>query len=98
MTPRLVFLPEARAELRAARAWYDAQAQGLGDEFARAIDAVMAILRRNPETFARIDDERRRALVRRFPYQVLYRIEADAIIVLACFHHRRDPAQYESRR
>jgi plasmid stabilization system protein ParE len=58
---------------------------------------VGAILERAPEAFPD-GSGRRRALVRRFPYQVIYRVEEDAVVVLACFHHRRDPEAYRSRR
>jgi len=39
----------------------------------------------------------RRALLRRFPYAVLFRIDQNAITVLACFHASRDPQQWQRR-
>lgn len=44
MTPHLVFRPEARAEVREARERYEAQSPGLGLEFARAVEAVLATI------------------------------------------------------
>ena len=94
----LVLRSEARIEILEAQDWYEAQAPGLGVEFARAVDAALALIQRYPEAFVRIDGERRRTLLRRFPYQILYRITEPAIVILACFHHRRDPSAYSSRR
>lgn len=40
----------------------------------------------------------RQALVRRFPYRVLYRLLGEEIVVVACFHARRDPSNWKLRR
>jgi hypothetical protein len=42
--------------------------------------------------------EVRRALLRRFPYAFYFTLEAEATIVLACLHVRRDPAEWQGRR
>lgn len=98
MTPRLLFRPEARAELLEAQVWYEERAVGLGQEFARAIEAAIATIARTPRRFPAVHGEVRRALLRRFPYQLLYRLEADGdILIVACFHHRRDPARWQQR-
>ena len=39
-----------------------------------------------------------RALLERFPYSVHYAVEPDALIILAVFHHRRDPRKLEGRK
>ena len=39
---RILFRPEARAELLEAQAWYESRATGLGLEFARVVDAAVA--------------------------------------------------------
>jgi plasmid stabilization system protein ParE len=98
MTPRFVFREEAYAEVVDAKEWYAAQAPGLDLEFARAVDAALATVARFPEGFPLIDRDIRRVLLRRFPYQLLYYHEGDDLVVLACFHHRRDPQSWRSRR
>ena len=99
MTPRLVFRREARAEVRAARDWYDERAPGLGLEFARAVDAAIAAIRQNPEAYPLVEGDIRRAILRRFPYNIFfYREAADELVVLACLHHRRDPEAWRARR
>jgi plasmid stabilization system protein ParE len=41
MTPRLVVRPQAQAEIRDARRWYERQAPGLGQRFLGELDAVL---------------------------------------------------------
>ena len=94
----LVFREEAYADVLEARAWYSDQAPGLDLEFARALEAALAAVVRAPEAYPAVEDDIRRVLLRRFPYQVLFYREGDALVVLACFHHRRDPRTWHSRR
>lgn len=97
MTLRLVFHPAARAELLDAQQWYEARAAGLGLEFARAVEAAVMAIRRNPSAFPVVYEGIRQAVLRRFPYSVLFAVEAEAVVVLACFHHRRDPRIWRER-
>jgi toxin ParE1/3/4 len=95
---RVVFRAEARAEVREARAWYAGRAPGLGREFGRAVAAAVEEIRGNPELYPFVEEDIRRAILWRFPYQVLYYVEGEDVVVLACFHHRRDPDEWRSRR
>ena len=48
MTRHIVFRPEAETELAEAVDWYEARSQGLGAEFLRSLDAVIAHMQRIP--------------------------------------------------
>ena len=98
MTPRLVFRPEAEAELLDARAWYEGERIGLGANFAVAVEATVAAILQDPLAYPRVKDDTRRALVRRFPYAVYFRPIGDEIIVLAVMHGRRLPRRWQLRR
>ncbi|PPU00293.1 type II toxin-antitoxin system RelE/ParE family toxin [Xanthomonas arboricola] len=89
---RVLFRPQARAEALEAQAWSASCAAGLGLEFARALDASVAAAVRSPETFAAVAGSCRRVLLRRFPFLMVYRANGDEFLVLAVFHHRRDPS------
>ena len=52
---RIVFRPEARDELLEARAWYESKATGLGLEFARVVEAAVALASRNPDAASQKD-------------------------------------------
>jgi len=94
VTPRLVFRPEAEAELLDARAWYEEERVGLGALFAAAIETTVTLILQNPLAYPRVKDDTRRALVPRFPYAVYF----DEVIVLAVMHGRRNPRRWRSRR
>lgn len=50
-----------------------------------------------PESSAPVFEDIRRAVVQRFPYSVFYRIEAAQIVVIAVFHTKRDPKNWQER-
>jgi len=87
----LSFRPEARLDIIEARAWYEGRATGLGHEFTRAVDAAVAGILRFPRAYPKVHAEVRKATLRRFPYSLLFLVEGEDIVVLACFHHRKDP-------
>ncbi|MBI4502970.1 MAG: type II toxin-antitoxin system RelE/ParE family toxin [Gemmatimonadetes bacterium] len=97
MTPRVVFRREARAEVRDARRWYQQQVEGLGLEFARAVDAAIAAIAERPEAFAQVYGEFRQCVMRRFPYTIFFRSQPGRIVVVAVHHQRRDPASWRTR-
>lgn len=98
MTSRLVFRPQAEAELLEARAWYEKQRPGLGQAFAAAVDRALAGIVQNPLAYPRVHGETGRALVQRFPYAIYFRVVSDELVVLAVMHGRRLPRRWRSRR
>ena len=94
---RILFRPEARAEVLEAQTWYESRAVGLGLEFARAVDAAIAYAARNPEVFAYVTGSCRRVLLRKFPFSLIFRVRGTELLVIAVFHHRRNPAQLTQR-
>jgi plasmid stabilization system protein ParE len=88
---RIVFRPEARVESIEARDWYESRSPGLGFEFVRALEVALGAATRSPEAFAVIEGELRRVILRRFPYSLIFRAHPDQLVVVAVFHHRRQP-------
>lgn len=97
MTRRLVFRPEADLEINEAAEWYEARGQGLAVEFLRVLDACIESIRREPLLYPVVHGEARRAVLRRFPYSVIYAVREEEIVVIACFHGRRDPKRWQDR-
>jgi plasmid stabilization system protein ParE len=94
---RLVLRPEALDEISQAAAWYEGRATGLSAEFLRALDATLASLRRNPRQYPVVHNNLRRALLRRFPYSLIYTASDDEVVVVACAHGRQDPRRWFKR-
>lgn len=95
--PRVRFRPQARAEIREARGWYEGRVSGLGQAFIAEVDAALSFLRLHPQMYASVSDDAkvRRALLHRFPYSLVYEvIDANEIVVLACRHVRQDEVDW----
>jgi plasmid stabilization system protein ParE len=97
LTLPLVLAPEAEDDLLDAADWYDAQQPGLGDAFLRSVDASFARIGRFPRSFPTNDRDIHSALLRRFPYAVLFRIRENRIEVIAVWHGRRNPEGWLER-
>lgn len=97
MTRRLVFRPEADLEINEAAEWYEARGQGLAVEFLRVVDACIESIRRDPLLYPVVHGQARRAMLRRFPYGVVYTVLEDEIVIIACIHGRRDPKSWQDR-
>jgi plasmid stabilization system protein ParE len=94
---RLVVRGAAEADIAEAARWYEQRSPGLGSEFLRAVDVVLAEIARMPERYPLVCGNARRALLRRFPYAVFFVATADLVSVLACLHARRDPNLWQER-
>jgi plasmid stabilization system protein ParE len=94
----VVLRPAAAADVEEAFLWYEAQRSGLGQDFLRAVDQVFRTVAEAPKGYPVVHRNTRRAHVTRFPYVVLYRLVEREVVVLACFHGRRDPQRWEGRR
>jgi toxin ParE1/3/4 len=97
MSRRLIVRPEAEAEMAGAFDWYEDRAPGLGLEFLRCADAVFSAALRNPERFPLVHRTVRRALTRRFPYEVFFVEDDERVVVLAVFHAKRNPKHWQTR-
>lgn len=93
----VVLRSEARAEFDEAFDWYEQQRGGLGEAFAASAQEAFDYIAEGPERCEQVFQDGRRATLRRFPYSVLYRVEAEQILVLAVFHGKREPFNWQSR-
>jgi plasmid stabilization system protein ParE len=94
---RVVFTPEAEQDVAEAYNWYESREPGLGEDFLRCVEACMSTIQRHPELYPIAVDEFRRALVRRFPFEVFYEPEGDSINVYSVFHCSQDPQKWRAR-
>lgn len=94
---RLVLRSGTVADIQAAFGWYESQRIGLGSEFLAAVEQTLGSISEHPLRYRVVSGNTRHALVRRFPYRVLYRAVGDEILVIACFHAMRDPETWSTR-
>jgi toxin ParE1/3/4 len=97
MTLRIVFRRAAKNEFEDAAVWYDEQRLGLGEEFIIEIEQALANAAAAPQRYPVVFGDIRRAVARRFPFSMYFRVRSDALIVLAVFHGRRNPVIWQRR-
>ena len=89
--------PDALAEARAARLWYAQRSPSAAlrflSELDHAIEQVALHATRWPEHL----HGTRRYVLRRFPYLLVYRFNAERVEVIACQHGRRRPGYWRDR-
>jgi hypothetical protein len=91
------FLDQARLELILASQWYEAEVRGLGgdllEEVSRSIGRLLEFPRQGKPHLAGT----RRIVLQRFPFDVVYLVEPEALIVVAVAAHKRLPGYWRDR-
>ena len=97
MTIEIRLREEADVDLVEAANWYHQQKRGLGDEFLDEVVTLLHSIRQHPLAFPLIYRNTRRALTKRFPFGVFYRVEPEYIVVVAVMHASRHPHRWQVR-
>src|SRR5437660_1726118 len=97
MTLPIRLLPDAKDEFDAAADWYEQRQAGLGADFVARVREVFQRITANPKVHSVVYQDVRKAVVKRFPYIVLYREDQAEIVVISVFHTSRDPSSWQSR-
>ena len=87
----------ADEEMNSAAAYYEAREIGLGEAFLAEISRGIRQIQTRPLAWPTLIDDYRRYVLNRFPYVLIYRVDADDILVLAVAHSHRKPGYWRSR-
>ena len=93
----VLFHPEAQEEYEAARAWYRARSKRAAERFEAEVERVLTLIRENPDTFPQYDPDHQFAMLRRFPYSVVYQVQRPFIYIVAIAHGSRLPDYWHGR-
>ncbi|MEO5754479.1 MAG: type II toxin-antitoxin system RelE/ParE family toxin [Chthoniobacterales bacterium] len=94
---RLIYHPDAEAELIEAARFYEGRVSTLGSQFLDAADRAITVILEAPDRWSVIEEDVRHYLMLRFPYAVYYRVLTDHIRILAFKHHSRHPDYWRYR-
>ena len=97
MTRSVRFSEAATEEFIESADYYQQKAYGLGDAFQDEIYRLSNAAAQRPDSFPTVLDGVRRAVAKRFPFSLYFRVHDDEIFVLAVFHGKRDPTIWEKR-
>lgn len=87
----------AAEEMIAAALFYEEAAVGLGRDFLDDVQQAIESLTQYPDLGVEVAVGLRRALLHRFPFTLIYAVEADGILIIAVAHARRKPGYWQSR-
>ena len=93
----VLFHPDAELELNAAIDYYEAIENGLGYDFSLEIISAIGRVIDFPKAWLIIEGDIRRALVKRFPYGILYAEDQGLIYIIAVMHLHRAPEYWKHR-
>lgn len=91
------FLYPAEEEMTEASLLYEAAAAGLGDDFLTDVQFAIDSLCEHPHLGRKVAGGLRRMLLHRFPFSLIYSVEADAILIIAVAHYGRSPGYWKKR-
>ena len=97
MIERVIYRPEAEDDVVESYAWYESREPGLGEDFLRCVEACVLGIQRHPHLYPVAVDDFRRALVRRFPFEIFYEATEDCLTIYSVFHCSQDPEKWRSR-
>lgn len=97
------FVAPPRRELKNDARWYGQRESGLECRFLDAVRQALVRVVTDPESHPKEDSAQWRRNIRRcpvavFPYQVIYEIRPDELVVLAVAHGSRQPGYWSRRK
>ncbi len=96
---KIIVHPAAIVDLNAAAAFYSEQAnKKLGLALIAEVEKAASLLSGNPELGVPWVSGTRRFVLRRFPFNIVYRIFPDHLFVIAIAHQRRRPDYWHQRK
>ena len=92
------FHPAALAEHLDQVAFYESQLRGLGADYLATFDRFIQQICSHPQAFPHIQKTAlRRAVMKRYPFQLIYLVLENQVYILAIAHHKRRPSYWAIR-
>jgi plasmid stabilization system protein ParE len=96
---RVEYHPAIEGELAEIRDYYNERSRNLGDDFINEFERQVLSIATTPSHWMVVRGDMRRALMKRFPYLILFRVVNNAVIRITVIkHERRHPAYGMNRR
>ena len=91
------FLPEAEEEMNEAARFYEGRSEELGEDFLAEVEHTVESMLPFPKGGPVVSKNLRRRILRRFPFGLLYAIEAEKLVIVAVAHLKRRPGYWKDR-
>ncbi len=93
----IVILPDAEAELQDAVEYYDSTSTDLGDRLMEAYFRALDRIRDFPHVHPKGRLKTRKCKLQDFPFNLVYRIHGEQMVVYALAHQSRKPGYWRGR-
>ena len=94
---RARLLAPAEHDLDECASFYESKSVGLGSDFIDEVEHLIERLLRFPSIAPIYVDDFRSAQLPRFPFNLIYRIERQEIVIVAIAHQSRRPGYWRGR-
>jgi len=94
---RTLITSAAEQDFTDALRWYAERSPRAAEEFDVEFDAILHLIDDDPHRFPFCDDRHRYCLMRRYPYQVIYREHGKDLAIIAVAHAKRKPGYWQNR-
>jgi len=94
---RIEFHPKASEELETSSRFYEAKVIGLGNEFLDEVERMIKVLNDTPMLGIELENPFRRAVLRRFPFSLIYTAEENVLWIVAVAHQKLKPGYWKAR-
>ncbi len=94
---RVVFHPEAHAEMIEQAQYYEGKSERLGSDFLDAVEETIRRISRSPNAGAIDRANIRKRFVSGFPFTILYEVQPDRIYIAAVMNQHRRPGYWLGR-
>ena len=91
------FLELAEQEFYDSQDYYEEQQTNLGERFEKEIHSTLNRIQKFPNMYVKIRKDVRKCVVNKFPFNLLYSVEEDHILIIAIAHHHRKPDYWVER-
>ena len=91
------FTSVAEAEFSDAADFYENSETGIGNEFIDAVLSMIARIERYPHMGRPLKEKFRSIRTQAFPFNIIYEIHEEEIVIHAIAHHSRNPEYWINR-
>ena len=94
---QIEFIEPALIELDDAFEYYNLQASDLGKKFVDEVLETIEIISKYPLSYPKNSESTRKAVLRKYPYNLIYSLFKDKIYIIALAHQNREPEYWIDR-
>lgn len=94
---KIKYLKLAHLEFHDSISYYESEQKGLGKKFELEVKSSILRIQNYPKMYSKINKSVRKCIIHKFPFNILYSVEDNFIVVIAIAHHHRNPDYWIDR-